>query len=203
VFRAFSKDVVLVGNEMTVTFAPGEFAKAVSVEIDGAKFYLTNSYALGLSVADAPGRVISATKQNVVVTFNVKNKWEGNYDVEGYFYHPTLPRALAQPKVLATAGLNSVKVDLGDLGAVGYVAIFTIDTATNAVTITPAPGAVGTPYTMLTAGLPGSNPGYTPAWARSADCNNRYDPATKTFYIRYGYVAATGWRVTEEIIKRK
>jgi Domain of unknown function (DUF1735) len=191
------------GAEMDVSFAPGEFAKAVAIVIDGAKFDLFNSYALGLSVADASGRTISGDKKDVVVTFNVKNKWDGEYDAIGYFYHPSVPREIDEPKTLATAGPNSVRVDLGDLGASGFVAIFTIDPVTNAVTIAAAPGAASAPYTMFTSGLPNSNPGYTGAWPGSSQCNNRYDPVTKSFYVRYGYVGATGWRVTEEIIKLK
>jgi len=74
---------------------------------------------------------------------------------------------------------------------------------TNAVTVTAAPGAAGAPYTMFSAGLPTSNPGYTAAWTGSAECNNTYDPATKTFKLRYGYLGGTGWRVTEEILTRK
>ncbi|MEO8416647.1 MAG: hypothetical protein ABI472_23480 [Ginsengibacter sp.] len=54
---------------------------------------------------------------------------------------------------------------------------------------------------MFTSGLPATNPGYTPQWSGSASCNNTYDPASKTFYVRYGYLGSNGWRVTEEAIK--
>jgi hypothetical protein len=102
-----------------------------------------------------------------------------------------------------TAGANSVTVSLGDLGTSGYTALITVDEATNALTITAAAGAGGAPYTMFTDGLPGTNPGYTAGWSNSALCNNTYDPATGTFYVRYGYLGGTGWRVTEEIITRQ
>ena len=54
---------------------------------------------------------------------------------------------------------------------------------------------------MFTSGLPTFNPGYVSAWADASKCNNTYDPATKTFYVRYGYLGGNGWRVTEEAIK--
>ncbi len=134
----------------------------------------------------------------------VKSPYEGNYVSNGYFYHPASPRDMINlNKTLVKTGAFSVKVDLGDLGSSGYNAILTVDPATNAVTITEAPGAAGAPYTMFTSDLPNSNPGYTAAWASSAQCNNTYNPATKTFYLRYGYMGGTGWRVTEEIIKMK
>jgi hypothetical protein len=151
--------------------------------------------------------VTAANGKQKIWTINVAplpaiNKYEGTYTSNGYFYHPSSPRAITNlVKSVLTSGPNSVIVDLGDLGSSGYTAIFTIDPATNNVTITPAPGAAGTPYTMFTSGLPSTNPGYTPQWAGSAACNNTYDPATKTFYVRYGYMGGTGWRITEEAIK--
>jgi hypothetical protein len=151
--------------------------------------------------------VTAANGQKRTWTVNVAplpviNKYEGTYTSNGYFYHPSSPRDITNlVKSVLTSGPNSVLVDLGDLGSNGYQAEFTIDPATNKVTITAAPGAGGAPYTMFTSGLPTTNPGYTPQWAGSASCNNTYDPATKTFFVRYGYMGGTGWRVTEEAIK--
>ncbi len=137
-----------------------------------------------------------------VAPLPVINKYEGTYTSNGYFYHPSSPREITNlVKSVLTSGPNSVIVDLGDLGSSGYQAEFTIDQATNKVTITTAPGASGGPYTMFTSGLPATNPGYTPQWAGSSSCNNTYDPVTKTFFVRYGYLGGTGWRVTEEAIK--
>ena len=105
-------------------------------------------------------------------------------------------------EILTVNGTTSL-VDLGDLGSAGYKAYFTVDPATNAVTITTAPGGAGGPYTMFTSGLPTSNPGYVAQWPGSATSDNTYDPATKTFRVRYGYLGGTGWRVTEEHITLK
>lgn len=125
------------------------------------------------------------------------NNYEGNYKSNGYFYHPSAPRAITNMiKTLITSGPNGVLVDLGDLGGSGYRALITIN-PDNTLTITGAPGAAGTPYLMFTSGLP--NP-YTAAWTGSASCNNTYDPATKTFKVRYGYGSAGAYRVTEEVL---
>lgn len=138
----------------------------------------------------------------IVAPLPIINKYEGSYTSNGYFYHPSSSRAINNlVKSVLTAGPNSVTVDLADLGGSGYTAVFTIDPTTNKVNITAAPGAGGAPYSMFTSGLPTTNPGYTAQWSSSASCDNTYDPATKTFYVRYGYMGGSGWRVTEEILK--
>jgi hypothetical protein len=127
------------------------------------------------------------------------NNYEGNYTSNGYFYHPSSPRATPNVvKTMVTSGANGLLVDLGDLGTSGYRALITIN-PNNTLTITGAPGAAGTPYFMFTAGLPDA---YTAAWAGSASCNNTYDQATKTYKVRYGYGAAGAYRVTEEVLVR-
>ena len=76
---------------------------------------------------------------------------------------------------------------MGDLGGSGYVALLTIDPVTNKVTISDY--STGIPIYGLPDGLPTTDPGYTAAWSGSDQCNNTYDPATKTFYLRMGYFA--------------
>lgn len=160
-----------------------------------------DTYGIGITIASADGGyVVAENFKNLLVQFTIKNQYHGEYEATGYVYHPSAPRAVHEDKDVLTAGANSVTVFLGDLGTAGYVALFTVDPVTNKLTITAAPGAAGAPYTQFDTGLPTTNPGYTPQWAGSAACNNTYDPATKTFFVRYGYVGGTGWRVTEEHI---
>jgi hypothetical protein len=162
----------------------------------------TQTYALGLELVSADnGCQIAANMKEVVIKIVIKNIYDADYTSNGYFYHPTAARTIEDlHKTAATVGPNSVLVDLGDLGP-GFQAIFTIDPATNELTITP--GNAGTPaIVMFTSGLPASTPGYTAQWARSAECNNTYDPVTKSFKVRYGYMGGSGYRVTEEIITR-
>ena len=166
-------------------------------------FDFNASYALPLTITSASTGTISPNMGSELNIIKVQNQYEGNYTSNGYLYHPSSPRAINNlGKYVTTFNANSVEVSLGDLGGSGYNAVFTVDPTTNNVTITAAPGAGGAPYTMFTSGLPTSNPGYTPQWSGSSQCNNTYDPATKTFYVRYGYMGGSGWRVTEEIIKK-
>lgn len=134
----------------------------------------------------------------------IGNPLAGTYSSTGWFYHPTPAshRAINEEKLLSPSSSTVLLVDLGDLGPQGYRATLQVN-ASNQVAIAAAPGATGAPYTVFTEGLPSSNPGYTAGWANSASCNNTYDPDTKTFYLRYGYMGGTGWRVTEEILEKQ
>jgi hypothetical protein len=161
-------------------------------------------YGIGLTITSADGGFqIANNSKEIEIVFAVKNPYDGEYTSNGYFYHPTGPRTIPDlAKTISTVTATSVQVDLGDLGGAGYVAIFDVNSTTNDVTITAAPGAVGGPYTMFTAGLPATNPGYTPGWPRSNECDNKWYPTEQEFRVRYGYMGANGWRVTEEVIKR-
>jgi hypothetical protein len=159
-----------------------------------------NDYALGFTITSVSNGDIGL-KKDYLVQLKAKNAYDGDYHSTGYFYHPTAARDIDRDKTLTTLSATSVLCELGDLGGNGYFAELDVD-ASNNVTITAAPGALGAPYTMFTAGLPSSNPGYTAQWPNSDQCNNTYDPATQEFRLRYGYMGSNGWRVTEEIIKR-
>lgn len=184
----------------TYTLTPEMKSTSVKIKIDPSAL-VNNEYALGFTITSVSDGEINEIKKDYVVELKAKNAYDGEYYATGYFYHPTAARVIDQPKTLTTFTATSVLCELGDLGGNGYFAILDVD-ASNNVTITEAPGASGAPYTMFTAGLPTSNPGYTAQWAQSDECNNTYDPVLQEFKLRYGYMGANGWRVTEEIIKR-
>ncbi len=165
--------------------------------------FLGADWALGFKIASIKetGYTISGNLSTGIVGIAVKNQYDASYHSTGYVYHPSAPRALNETKRLTTVSANSVACGLGDLGGAGYVALLTVDPVTNKVTISDY--STGIPIVGFDSGLPGTNPGYTPQWSGSAQCNNTYDPATKTFYIRMGYLGSTGWRVSEEILVRQ
>jgi len=152
---------------------------------------------------DGPSNLIKAPGTSTAYFHLIGNPLAGTYQSTGWLYHPTLPRAIDETKILAPLSSTQLLCDLGDLGTSNYVAVFEVDDATNHVAISVAPGAEGGPYTQFDDGLPPSDPGYTPGWPNSSQCNNTYDPATKTFKVRYGYMGANGWRVTEEILVKQ
>lgn len=197
-------------TNLTATIKAGKLLDTLEITIPRASDLDPNlTYGLGLELVSASnGFTVASNMKEVLIRITVKNIYDGEYTSNGYFYHPTAPRAITnRPKTLATTGPNSVEVELGDLGGSGYFAIFTVDPGTGALTITQAPGS--TPINIFTSGLPAQNldgtaTGFAAAWPNAAQCNNVYDPATHEFRVRYGYPGgASGqiFRVTEEIIK--
>jgi hypothetical protein len=169
------------------------------VRVDGSKNYM-----LPVKIASISGGSIAVAPGTGTCYFHIiGNPLAGNYISNGYFYHPSVPRAITnRPKFLAPVTPTQLLVELGDLGGGGYYSIFETDPVTNKVTILEAV----LPLTQFDTELPNSSPGYTPQWPSSAECTNIYDPATKTFKVRYGYLGgATGtvWRVTEEILVKE
>ncbi len=181
----------------------------LKVKLNPSKFFKDTLYALPIYISSVPsGFKISSNLSKGIAIIAIRNKYDlgpGGYQSNGYFYHPTVPRVLKRTKTLSTIDANSFQIEVGDLGGANYYAAVTVN-SDNTLTIKAAKGAAGAPYTMHTSGLPTSglpNPYYTPKWDMSSSCNNTYDPATGKFYLRYGYVGGTGWRVTEEIVSPK
>lgn len=196
----------------TTTIKAGKLLDTLEITIPRASNLDPNlTYGLGLELVSASnGFVVASNMKEVLVRITVKNIYDGEYTSNGYFYHPTAPRAITnRPKTLSTTGPNSVLVELGDLGGLDYFAIFTIDPISGDLSIDPAPGTATPALPLYTSGLPAQNLDGTPtsyaaAWPNAAQCNNLYDAATKEFRVRYGYGGGGSGqilRVTEEIIK--
>lgn len=132
-------------------------------------------------------------------TITIAQNLTGFYEAEGYFFHPSLPRAYSYTKSVIWVEANRYQLNLGDLGASGYRFLFEVDAENNlinweAVDVTPAAPSSG----FMTMDNPGGisftapiPPGTSP-YLHSI-YNNRYDPVTKTFYLHYGYaIGSTG-----------
>jgi hypothetical protein len=193
-------------NTLNVTVPAGSITSdAIKITIPDATILdPTKKYGIGFKITSADqGYTVAKNLSTMVIAIAIRNIYEGEYHSTGYLYHPSAPRDIDEDKDVLTVNATTSIVSLGDLGGNDYYVYLEVDPATNAVTITPAPGHATPPITMFTTGLPTSNPGYTAAWPGSADSNNTYDPATKTFKLRYGYLGGTGWRVSEEHITLK
>ena len=185
---------------VSVVIPKGQRTAAVMIKLKPEKFDFSKSYVLPIQIKSVSTGIVSGNFGTILLAVKAKNSYDATYKATGYVYHPTSSRTLSKDKPLVTVSPTTVKVELGDLGGSGYFADLTVNPTTNKVTITPSAGAAGSPYTQFDAALPAP---YTAAWADASKANNTYDPATKTFYIRYGYMGASGWRVAEEILVRK
>ena len=71
------------GDGYKVNFASGDFSKEFSIELDGSKWTdLGKKYALAFEVSDPGGYHLSSSKDSIIVFFSIKNKYDGNYEVE-------------------------------------------------------------------------------------------------------------------------
>ncbi len=175
------------GGTYTFTFKPGEFAKEIYVTIPNATLLNPSAlYALAFTItsADANGKI--STQKSVIREIGAKNAYDGIYKDDFCNFHPSSnPGYTCSTTVvhMITTGGNKVKMYWPDAGNFGNPAVlggalsyfgaqepeYTVNTATNAVTVQNVAAGAVTFYTM--------GVGY----------NSRYDAPSKTFYVKYGY----------------
>ena len=178
-----------VGSNYTFKMTAGQFAKQFKATLPNASLLsLTSRYAVGFSIvsADADGKILG-TQKTIVIEIGAKNAWDGKYSCKFTNYHPSLNPTYGPEKTtdveMRTTSSNKVKIFWPDAGAYcapawlsggfSYFGLqqpeYTINVATNAVTVQNTdPGAV-TFYTM------------------NSSYNNRFDVASKTFFVKWGY----------------
>lgn len=167
-------------DALTLTFAPGEYSKVITMKIDPSKLDLTKKYALGITAEGANGYKVRSGLNKALFQLIAKNKYHGRYQATGYFTHPTATssRDIDRIKEVVTVNATTSETELGDLGGAGYSMQLQVN-ADNTVTIIPK-GATPPPL----------NQTYGP---------NYYDPAKKTFFLHYSYNAAAPRIIREEI----
>lgn len=188
------------GNTWTINLAPGEFARSISINLDKTKMDLSKQYAFGLQITQTSVGKASLGSGFGIVNVIVKNKYDGIYSVVSglvtRYTSPGVPAGDAlsgslagNPDVsMATLGANTVEITglqwANSGGGVGGIANLraTVDPLTNLVTMS----ALGS----ATLGN----------WAGH---ENKYDPATKTFYLAFRWNPATTTREYEIVLKYK
>lgn len=156
------------------------------------KVNLAQNNMLAFSITDASGEPISTNYQSFLQPILIKNIYEDDYAMTGYFFHPSAPRGMAFDKYLYTVSDVVCEVDLGDLGGAGYWYRFAVSGSnmTNFQAMYSTPGGAASGF--MTADNPGGigypGPAYpgTAPWVHST-YGNTYDAATKTFYVHTGY----------------
>ncbi|RYF85083.1 MAG: DUF1735 domain-containing protein [Chitinophagaceae bacterium] len=160
--------------------------------------FLDKPYAIGLSIAEMSDGDISATAKNVIVFISIKNDYDGIYSVKGYAEIPgtaftgSFSLSCAEELAVVTSGSLSVYPDPGQpvVSGSSYTFLtnllpeFTFDKATNKITaVSPRSGSIGFIYPF------------------DAAYNSRYDPATKTIYVKYGVAPAGSGRYVIDTLK--
>lgn len=190
------------GTEWTVTFNAGDHAKPILIKLDASKLDFSKQYALGFTITDASGAKIADGLESAMIEVGVKNKYDGLYSVvSGYVQRYTAPGVPESPSTLSgplagnpdvalvtvgpntveiqglqwTAGSNSGVAGINNLRA-------TVDPATNSVTMQALGNAT---------------------LANWAGKENRYDPATQTFYLAFKWNPTANAREYEIVLKYK
>lgn len=176
-----------VGGTYTVTFQPNEIAKEIRITIPNATVLDPSSlYGLGFTIQTSSFGAVSVASQSFVGVVGAKNAYDGIYQCTFSNYHPSSNPGYTGDVTdvhMITTGANKVKIYWPDAaaycapailgGSFSYFGIqqpeYTVNTATNAVTVQNVDPAAVTFYTM------------------NSSFNSRYDVATKTFYVKWGY----------------
>ena len=150
--------------------------------------FLDEQYAVGLSIAEMSDGEISKLAKSVVVVISIKNDYDGIYSISGYSNIPGTPYVgnftvpCSEELEVATSGAASVFIaptqPVFNAGSFVYISNLlpdlSFDKTTNTVTaVATRPGGLDLifPY--------------------DASYYSRYDPVTKTIYVKYG-VAPVG-----------
>ncbi|MFL5786692.1 MAG: DUF1735 domain-containing protein [Flavisolibacter sp.] len=186
----------ILGDLNSITFQPGEVVKEIKIRLDKSKLDLSSSYALGFAVSDAgTSGVINPTLATGLYGIGIKNPYEADYKTTGFVFHPSAPRPLDDVKHLYTLGSTTCEAPLADLYNSGYYFAFDVSASNTLINWTPLGAAPPAPASgFMTMDNPSATdysaaapdaPGVSP-WLSSI-YNNTYDPATKTFWMHYGY----------------
>ena len=180
-------DPAIVGGKITLNFAAGEFTKLIKINVPNAStFDFSKQYGLGFKLTEVTGTGIksAAAYDTVVAQVLVKNKYDGKYKMKGFIMRPGDTGGLEgyfkdHAKTLATAGATSVSMSPNQLwangGGVGGIGTWTFTVIES-----------GTPPYAITVTDP-----VAVNWLMDPTYPNRYDPATKTFYFKVNWGAAT------------
>lgn len=178
----------LIGTNYKLVMNPGEFAKNIKFTLPNAlALDLNKTYAFGFSLTsvDADGHIANEAKK-IVVQIGVKNQWDGVYNCTWTNYHPASNPGYTGDVTeveMRTTGANKVKIFWPLAGAYCAPAVlngglsyfgaqepeYTINTTTNAVTVQNAFSGATTFYTM------------------NGSFNSRWDAASTTFFVKWGY----------------
>jgi hypothetical protein len=168
----------------TLSFAGGDFKLPIEFQPDPGDpaWDYSKAYALGLRLNNPSGAYqVSGKEGFVLVSIVVKNQYEAEYRSTGYFQHPTAPRDIDRDKYLTTLSPNSNSTEFADLGGTMTITV----NPDNSVTLSDT--QIGGTYQLYD----------------DATYNNTYDPATKTFWLKYEYIGGSGPRTITEKITRK
>lgn len=189
----YDPTVPKVGSNYTFTMKPGDFAKVFNATLTNATVLnLSNRYAVGFTIVscDANGKITSSPK-TIVTEIGAKNQWDGKYSCTWTNYHPTANPSYGPQNTtdveMRTTGANKVKIFWPLAGA--YCAPAWLNGGLSYF------GSQEPEYTVTggtTVTVQNAFSGAVTFYAMNSTYNNRWDPASKTFFVKWGYNYAAG-----------
>lgn len=185
-------------NSLTVTIPAGEkFSSFLKVTIpNSSSLDATKSYGIGLTISAVDqGYKIASNFKNVVLQFNIKNKYDGKYNLKGIHNRAPYDQYPFNLTVgMVTTGPSSVAMYLyapfGDFAqpigtAVGVVGWYGNVMSPN---FTFNPNGTGPGGSDLCTGVTTYvGAGVTLAMVTTGGIVNRYEPGPKKMYLTYQY----------------
>jgi hypothetical protein len=171
---------------LSVTIPAGQRRVQVPVKFVTTLLSANFTYGLPVTITDASGVTLSKNFTSVIVTVNVKNVYDGIFSYEGTVIRAGETTGLAGPTIsgltsnLVTVNADTTELELhwangGGVAGVDHTRI-AVNPTTNKVTM----------FSQQNATL-ANTPGF----------DNRWDPATKTFYLSFDWNSgARGMRLT-------
>jgi len=172
----------------TVTIPAGQRRVEVPISVVSKMLDPNFTFGIPVTITDASGEVISKNFASLVVKVAVKNQYDGKYSYKGYIFREGDPVLSGFYKGLTsdleTNGANGLNFpnpvwsNGTGVGGIGGLTI-NIDPATNKVTMKSKDN---------------------PTLGNTPDYDNRYDPATKTFYLSFKWGASPASRAATDTL---
>ncbi|MFM1914244.1 MAG: hypothetical protein RIR51_2097 [Bacteroidota bacterium] len=109
--------VSYINGKYTLNFGAGDFAKNISINLDGSKWDLSKKFAIGFRLTDNGAATLSAEKTEVVVTISIKNKYDGLYEVTGTMVDVAAPSLTHVNDYLVANGYGNWTAELRTVSA--------------------------------------------------------------------------------------
>lgn len=180
------------GQVWTVTFQPGEDVKYLKLDINTSALASLGRVGLGFQIVEAPGAQISATLNQTAVEIGAKNAWDGVYRIRYRLFHPTNANITGNGVIsewdFPSSGPTSIDWDFATIfinfstGGLTYFGDALGPSLQVRMTVNPDNSV------SISNVAPRAIPLGFPPLIPPPGSNNRYDPATKTFYVAYTWV---------------
>jgi hypothetical protein len=184
-------------KETTLIIPKGQRRAGFVAKINPSKLDLSKEYAVGFSIADAVGAEVNSgdVDAKVVVTFNLRNKYDGVYRVKYRLFHPTNAAITGNGTIaewnLITSGANSVYWETATVmynfttGGITYFG----SAAGPSLQVDMDVNQSNNNVTLRNVGSQATALGF-PSLGLFSGVTNKYTPATKTFTAAYNWTPA-------------